>query len=232
VARRRVGPAPAHQFAMPPQQSGWRDQEGCPALSRQQLGQRGEDEPIGGGIAGPGDLPTQHQELVAQHGDLHVLRVRGWTESDQAENPPNDQEPQRPHHRDGPSFQGRHHAWSQPWRRSHLFLQAANSCEMLRRSEEARKQLHDLIRARSRSSSLAETICEKHASLLESGGLEVVFGFLGDWRGRTIVSLSLFSRISLVQESGKVANLAYRPSIALIGLEGSQLGVQLAGANG
>jgi uncharacterized protein (TIGR04141 family) len=99
---------------------------------------------------------------------------------------------------------------------SHLFLQVANSCELLRRSPQARAQFVELVRERSESSELAEAIAQTHSVKLPGRGLEVVFGFLGDWRGRSITSLPLFSRISLVQESRKVANLGYEPSVALI----------------
>jgi transposase-like protein len=34
-------------------------------------------------VTRPGDLPTQHQQLVAQHRDLHVLLLRSRTEPDQ-----------------------------------------------------------------------------------------------------------------------------------------------------
>ncbi len=100
---------------------------------------------------------------------------------------------------------------------SHLFLQVANSCELLRRSSVARSALSELINSKARSQALAEQIREAHESMLPGEGLEVVFAFLGEWRKRTVTSLPLFSRISLVQESRKVANLGYRPTVALIG---------------
>jgi uncharacterized protein (TIGR04141 family) len=100
---------------------------------------------------------------------------------------------------------------------SHLFLQAANSCELLRRSLAARRQLAELVRSRASSSVLAQEIAQIHTARLSGNGLEVVFGFLGDWSGRSVTSLPLFSRISLVYESRKVAGLGFKPTIALIG---------------
>jgi hypothetical protein len=52
----------------------------------------------------------------------------------------------------------------------------------------------------------------------EKGGnqIEVVFAFLGDWRGRTIINLPLFSRISMVSEIRRVSNLGFRPTVAMI----------------
>jgi uncharacterized protein (TIGR04141 family) len=99
---------------------------------------------------------------------------------------------------------------------SHLFLQAANSCELLRRSETARDELGKLVEAMGRSRSLIDDIRRVHAQRLGGEGLEIIFGFLGDWTGRTILNLPLFSRISLVQESRRVAGLGYCPSVALI----------------
>jgi hypothetical protein len=44
----------------------------------------------------------------------------------------------------------------------------------------------------------------------------VVFAFLGDWRQRTITSLPLFSRVSLVQAARRIGQLGYRPSFKLV----------------
>ncbi|NMO54538.1 TIGR04141 family sporadically distributed protein [Actinoplanes sp. TBRC 11911] len=99
---------------------------------------------------------------------------------------------------------------------SHLFLQAANSCELLRRSVAARRVLEEMVRKNSESSSLTAEIAQVHTAKLAGNGVEVVFGFLGDWRGRSITSLPLFSRISLVLESRRVDGLGFKPTIALI----------------
>jgi len=60
---------------------------------------------VGGRAAGSGDLSPQHLQLVAQHRDLHIPLVRGLAESDQTEDTPNDQEPNRARHHDRPSCQ-------------------------------------------------------------------------------------------------------------------------------
>jgi uncharacterized protein (TIGR04141 family) len=99
---------------------------------------------------------------------------------------------------------------------SHLFLQAANSCELLRRSPQAQVLLRELVHEKSEYAALTDTICAAHDEMLAGKGLEVVFAFLGNWHGRTITSLPLFSRISLVQESRKVSGLGFYPSVALI----------------
>jgi hypothetical protein len=91
----RAGLAPAYQFPMPAQQRGRGDQEQRPTLPRQQPRQRREQHPVSRPVAGPGDLPTQHHQLVAQDRDLHVLRIGSRTETGQAQNPPDDQETQR-----------------------------------------------------------------------------------------------------------------------------------------
>lgn len=99
---------------------------------------------------------------------------------------------------------------------SHLFLQAANSCELLRRSVAARRLLEEMVRANSASIGLSAEIIQVHTAKLAGNGVEVVFGFLGDWHGRSITSLPLFSRISLVLESRRVEGLGFKPTIALI----------------
>jgi uncharacterized protein (TIGR04141 family) len=104
---------------------------------------------------------------------------------------------------------------------SHLFLQVTNSCELLRRSGEANRQLSELVAANAATPDLAEKVRAIHDSRIRGLGLEVVFAFMGDWRGRDITSLPLFSRISLVQEARRVANLGFDPTIALIGAQGA-----------
>ena len=70
---------------MPAQQRRRRDQEGGPALPRQEPGQRGQDQAIGRRVARPGNLAVQHRQLVAQDGDLDVLDVWFRTEAHQPE---------------------------------------------------------------------------------------------------------------------------------------------------
>lgn len=97
---------------------------------------------------------------------------------------------------------------------SHLFLQASNSCEMLRRSAEARQRFHKLLAERARSPELLGRIRAAFAEVEKRRDeLEVIFVFLGDWKGRTIASLPLFSRISLVNETRRVRNLGYRVTV-------------------
>ena len=102
---------------------------------------------------------------------------------------------------------------------SHLFLQAANSCEVLRRSIPAQQKLNALVTEKAPSLTLAGQVNAVHAkSWADKGPIEVVTAILGDWRGRSVLTLPLFSRISLVQESRKITSLGYIPSIALIGM--------------
>jgi uncharacterized protein (TIGR04141 family) len=100
---------------------------------------------------------------------------------------------------------------------SHLFLQAANSCELLRRSPLARAQLMNLIRERAQNEQIVTTVEAAYAKAAERREeIEVAFAFLGDWRGKTIANLPLFSRISMVTEVRRVSNLGFRPTVALI----------------
>jgi uncharacterized protein (TIGR04141 family) len=100
---------------------------------------------------------------------------------------------------------------------SHLFLQVANSCELLRRSPPAWQQLSQLIRERAASDPVIASIEAAHAAARNrESELEVAFAFLGDWSGKTITSLPLFSRISMVNEARRVSNLGFRPTVALI----------------
>jgi uncharacterized protein (TIGR04141 family) len=102
---------------------------------------------------------------------------------------------------------------------SHLFLQAANSCELLQREPEAWRELRKMIEGRARNAAVAVAIAEAHeAARGNRERIEVVFGFLGDWKERSIMSLPLFSRISLASEARRVANLGFRPTVALISI--------------
>jgi uncharacterized protein (TIGR04141 family) len=102
---------------------------------------------------------------------------------------------------------------------SHLFLQVANSCELLRRSESAWYQLSSLIREHAESDRIVASIEAAHeAAQKRESELEVTFAFLGNWRGRTITSLPLFSRISMVNEARRVSNLGFRPTVAMISI--------------
>lgn len=102
---------------------------------------------------------------------------------------------------------------------SHLFLQAANSCELLRRAPEAWDQVRMMMEQRARDpvtaarATAAQATAQQHRE-----AVEVVFGFLGDWRDRSVVNLPLFSRISLVNETRRIANLGFRATVALISI--------------
>jgi uncharacterized protein (TIGR04141 family) len=96
---------------------------------------------------------------------------------------------------------------------SHLFFQAGNSADLLRRSLEARDQLAALIP----ESQAPATLLKKVAGAVrDPTGNEVVFAILGDWRDRDVRALPLFSKISLVQAVRRLRLLGYRPSLALI----------------
>jgi len=102
---------------------------------------------------------------------------------------------------------------------SHLFLQAANSCELLQREPEAWHELQKMIEGRARNAAVAVAVVEAHEAARQNRErIEVVFGFLGDWKGRSIISLPLFSRISLASEARRIANLGFRPTVALISI--------------
>ena len=76
--------------------------------------------------------------------------------------------------------------------------------------------LEEMVRTNSDSTSLSTEIIQVHTAQLAGNGVEVVFGFLGDWHGRFVTSLPRFSRISLVLESRRVGGLGFKPTIALI----------------
>jgi hypothetical protein len=61
-------------------------EEDRPAIPRQQLRQHGQHQPISRLVARPCNLPSDHHQLMAQHGDLYVLGVRRATQTDQAKN--------------------------------------------------------------------------------------------------------------------------------------------------
>jgi uncharacterized protein (TIGR04141 family) len=100
---------------------------------------------------------------------------------------------------------------------SHLFLQVANSCELLRRSPLAWQQLAALIRQHAHNDQIVTSVEATYLQAEKDGSeIEVVFAFLGDWKGKTITNLPLFSRISMVNEIRRVSNLGFRPTVALI----------------
>lgn len=103
---------------------------------------------------------------------------------------------------------------------SHLFLQAGNSCEVLRRSPEARQQLRALIEGMAPPPELAEAVFGALDQLdpanTGDGPIEVVFAFLGDWRDRGITTLPLFSKVSLIQSARRIAQLGYQPTVGLV----------------
>jgi uncharacterized protein (TIGR04141 family) len=100
---------------------------------------------------------------------------------------------------------------------SHLFLQVANSCELLRRSSLARQQLASLIRQQAHNAQIVASVEAAYMRAEQQGTeIEVTFAFLGDWKGKTITNLPLFSRISMVSEIRRVSNLGFRPTVAMI----------------
>jgi uncharacterized protein (TIGR04141 family) len=100
---------------------------------------------------------------------------------------------------------------------SHLFLQAANACDILRRSAPARERLSEMIRGSAASSGLIEATLATLAALeRRDGAPEVVFAFLGDFRRNRILDLPLFSRVSLVQVARTLRLLGYHTSYKLV----------------
>jgi uncharacterized protein (TIGR04141 family) len=102
---------------------------------------------------------------------------------------------------------------------SHLFLQAANSCELLRRAPETWDQVRMMMEQRARDPETAARAAACQATAQQHReAVEVAFGFLGDWRNRSVMDLPLFSRISLVNETRRIGNLGFRATVALISL--------------
>lgn len=100
---------------------------------------------------------------------------------------------------------------------SHLCFQVANSCALLSYSEEAQQQLFEKVEASGAPTSLIESALQGLEALPERrAGLEVTFALLGRWGDRTIESLPLLSKISLSQTHKRVAQIGYRPTLALI----------------
>src|SRR5664279_6319095 len=68
-----VGPLPAHELAVPPEEGRRGDEEGDPALTRQDATRRREEDPIDDMERRPARRPLQHPKLMAQDEDLEVL---------------------------------------------------------------------------------------------------------------------------------------------------------------
>jgi len=100
---------------------------------------------------------------------------------------------------------------------SHLFLQAANSCDLLRRSPPAREQLIQMVQASTTSPDLVDATRATLAALeRRDSGPEITFAFLGDFRTNRIADLPLFSKVSLVQVVRTLGLLGYRTSYKLV----------------
>lgn len=101
---------------------------------------------------------------------------------------------------------------------SHLFAQVVNSCKILKRSAMARDDLRGKIQACSQSRDLTDSALREISKLEDGGsGVQVVFAFLGDWRGKSIKNLPLFSRIALVQAVESIELMGYEASVKLVG---------------
>jgi uncharacterized protein (TIGR04141 family) len=102
---------------------------------------------------------------------------------------------------------------------SHLFIQAANSCELLRREPEAWDQVRRMMQQRASDADIAQNAADAQIKAEQSReGVEVTFGFLGDWAGKTTANLPLFSRISFVNEARRIRNLGFQVTAALISI--------------
>lgn len=99
---------------------------------------------------------------------------------------------------------------------SHLCFQASNSCQLLRRSEEAREQLVSLVRESGAASTLVDEALGRLAALGQSAEFEVVFGILGKWANRGLKNLPLHSKISLMQTVRRVTELGFVAKAALV----------------
>src|SRR5664279_5548443 len=68
-----VGPLPPHELAVPPEEGRRGDEEGDPAVTRQDATRRREQDPVDRPQPGRARRPLQHPELVAEDEDLEVL---------------------------------------------------------------------------------------------------------------------------------------------------------------
>jgi hypothetical protein len=66
--------------------------EDRPSLAWQQLRQGGQHHPINGLIARSGDLPAYHHQLMSQHRDFEIFRIRRTAQTNQPERTAHDQE--------------------------------------------------------------------------------------------------------------------------------------------
>jgi hypothetical protein len=81
-----VGPLAPHQLAVPPEQGLGGDEERPPTLARQGPGGCGEERPVCRTEPRTADLAAENPELVAEDGDLDVLRgiLRAGSEPEEA----------------------------------------------------------------------------------------------------------------------------------------------------
>jgi uncharacterized protein (TIGR04141 family) len=99
---------------------------------------------------------------------------------------------------------------------SHLFFQAANSCQLLRRSAEFRAQFGDLARSAANVEVGRRRQVPDFGSLASGPGPEVVFAILGLWRNKTALNLPLFSRIALVDAVRSIGQMGFDVRLNLV----------------
>ncbi|MDY7106779.1 MAG: DUF6119 family protein [Actinomycetota bacterium] len=96
---------------------------------------------------------------------------------------------------------------------SHLFAQAYVSAEALRESDESMKEFRRIVEQSEADRDLiSRSLDSLEAFDARTRDLEVVFVFIGEWRGRTLQNLPLFSRIALANAVKQIERLGYRVS--------------------
>jgi hypothetical protein len=87
--RAPVRPTARQKLAVPAADRLRPNEQAPPAIARKNPAQSAEHDSVGERATRPGDLPTEHHQLVAQHQDLHRLPVvRSATQNEQLHEPP------------------------------------------------------------------------------------------------------------------------------------------------
>src|SRR5664280_437825 len=96
-----VGPLPPHELAVPTEEGRRGDEEGDPAVTRQDATRRQEQGTVDRPQPRWARGPLQHSELMAEDEDLEVLRVfvalTEISDDDEANESPDDKVEERPH---------------------------------------------------------------------------------------------------------------------------------------
>ncbi len=103
---------------------------------------------------------------------------------------------------------------------TYVLTQAVRSAQFLAEIPEARRQLNGFIEAATEDASELRQALQSGVAALGGQPREnqIVIALLGDWHSRTLSSLPLIIKASLVEAVRQLRIMGYRPQVAMVGL--------------